>query len=566
MDPTGSRPKENEDSIRRRKLMMKKKKNEPAAGTGTGSSANTQEQLEGELIPDNFFYHTSQPFTSQEMTRLDKWLFKEKNNNSNINCGNEGDSDSFYENVAHKLRKEHHENPTAREKDSALLSTCVPRSAKDIKLYHRDRLASQHEFTKQESLAILEGVEETTGVATDVRREGHNRAGHDDGDGEADERNTDSTWENPDWEKICERVQEVHRNSRSGSSSNNTNPGQEGEIQNVGGCEDSPTIITPYKCMVHYKTKLRRRPGGSFTPEEDELLLRYIAAMGPQFIWGTLEIADLTSRLFPNKPVRRIYERTHCSQWHPLSKDTMWTKEEEQKLVLAMKVYSEVGSTANCESESGGDRDVTMRATSNRSGNDGDNDSTEEGISDEQHMETEQSTKTRIALEKAAIRKAAMHFHPQRQLYKVVKKWERSFSPRFSYRPFSKEEDARLLKVVKSSAAATPFSEIAKQHFPNRISDQLSQRWTKIAPDKDVVEKLVPFMIRSGVKRGLVAMKSSTSNTTNNETASGNEGHNNDTVRDDDNNGALFEPNDFVVEVLPNQGLVSKPKDNTKDS
>eukprot|EP00536_Pseudo-nitzschia_multiseries_P005663 jgi/Psemu1/238718/estExt_Genewise1.C_1080086 len=188
--------------------------------------------------------------------------------------------------------------------------------------------------------------------------------------------------------------------------------------------------------MVHYKKKLRRRPDGSFTPEEDELLLRYIAAMGPQFIWGITEIADLATRLFPTTHIRRIYERTHCSQWHPLSKDSIWTKEEEQKLVLAMKVYSD------------------------------------------------QSART--ALEKKAIRKAATHFHPQRQLYKVVKKWERSFSPRFSYKPFSKEEDLRLLEIVKSSAANTPFSAIAKQHFPNRSSDQLYQRWTKIAPDKDV--------------------------------------------------------------------------------
>merc|ERR1719343_607979 len=79
--------------------------------------------------------------------------------------------------------------------------------------------------------------------------------------------------------------------------------------------------------------------------------------------------------------------------------------------------------------------------------------------------------KARLASEKAALRKTSAHFHPYRQAYKVAKKWERSFSPRFSYKPFSKEEDRKLLAAVRSSAATTPFSEIARRHFPDRSSD-----------------------------------------------------------------------------------------------
>ncbi|OEU21035.1 hypothetical protein FRACYDRAFT_152939, partial [Fragilariopsis cylindrus CCMP1102] len=164
-----------------------------------------------------------------------------------------------------------------------------------------------------------------------------------------------------------------------------------------------------------------------------EFILRYVAAMGPQFMWGYPQIADLASRIFPYKVSRRIYERTHWSQWHPLSKDTMWTKEEEMKLVLAMKIYSDTGEN-----------------------------------------------------KKISLRRAAAHFHPIRQPYKVSKKWERSFSPRFSYKRFSKEEDTKLLEVVRSLAATTHFSEIARKHFPDRSTDQISQRWNKIAPDKDI--------------------------------------------------------------------------------
>ena len=97
----------------------------------------------------------------------------------------------------------------------------------------------------------------------------------------------------------------------------------------------------------------------------------------------------------------------------------------------------------------------------------------------------------------------------------------------------------------------TPFSEIAKKNFPDRSSDQLSQRWTKIAPDKDVVKKFVPSMVRSGFKRGLLSTKSGIISVSPGE-ATNSEGDNgNNTVQN--RSGALFDPSDFVVEVLANK-------------
>ena len=589
VDPTGSRPKENLDMIRRQAFMMKKNNvvvvdidndNDNAISTTTMTTTTTneinpdntvctnnptdtakiqqQQQQQQERIQDTFFYHTSHPFTCQEKARLDKWLLRksstsssssnsnknvadpgeENNNNTNID-GNGGDDDddddghdkssnSYYENIAQKLREEHHENPAARKRDQSLLPTAAPRTTEDIRMYHRHHLSSRYKFSKRESLIILEGVAGTASTATSttvtgklpvaIREEEDQQSifwNIDDDDGDGEDNHDKKKALKPDWELICNRVIEEHHRVES-----TKNLSQKKETN-----DDRPyvSLITPYKCMVHYKTKLRPQPNGSFTSEEDEFILRYVAAMGPQFMWGYPQIADLASRIFPYKVSRRIYERTHWSQWHPLSKDTMWTKEEEMKLVLAMKIYSDNGENSTS-------------STSSTGGND----------ADEEQMNQKQA----VALEKISLRRAAAHFHPIRQPYKVSKKWERSFSPRFSYKRFSKEEDTKLLEVVRSLAATTHFSEIARKHFPDRSTDQISQRWNKIAPDKDIVEKLVPSMVHSGVKRGLVARMTATGE----DAPNGSENMDiNNTVKD----GAIFDPSDFVVELAPkdNEGI-----------
>ena len=512
-DPTGSCPNENEDSIRRRILTMKtKQQNGPSSST----TKQQQDQDETIMIPDTFFFHTSQPFTPKERARLHKWLFQDGKYNKWVD-NEDDDSNLFYEGIAHKLRQEHHENLVERKKDKVLLPSCVSRSAEGIRLFHKYCLASRYEFTKEESLVILESVEE---AATIVAAASLQKGAASQNNGEEStqlstidhNKESDMEW-NPnqaiDWQKICHRVLELHLRRQSSSGPRNAMN------------DFSP--ITPYQCMVHYKRKLRPQPDGSFTPEEDELLLRYIAVMGPQFVWGYQEINDLASRIFPHKTSRRIYERTHFSQWHPLSKDTIWTKEEEMKLVLAIKIYS--------------DTDVHSGVNS------GGEELSEEPLA--QNLE-----KARLALEKAALRKASAHFHPYRQSYKVTKKWERSFSPRFSYKPFSKGEDAKLLASVRSSAAATPFSEIAKKHFPDRSSDQLSQRWAKIAPDKEFVRKYVPSIVRSGLKRGLLSTK------TRNDVAATGEATTSEQSRDNSSrSGALFHASDFVVEVIEDEAV-----------
>merc|ERR1712238_267371 len=201
-DPTGSRPKDNEDTIRRHAFMMKSNffvhdnddaiatatatvtvneinSNDTAAYTNTINGTATNQERE-KKIPDTFFHHTSQPFTVQEKSRLDKWLLqKSSSNSSSSNADNtdtrknskdfdaiDDDDDhnsdsSYYENIAQRLREEHHENPANRKRDKSLLPTAVPRTAEDIRMYHRHRITSQYKFSKRQSLIILECVANT---------------------------------------------------------------------------------------------------------------------------------------------------------------------------------------------------------------------------------------------------------------------------------------------------------------------------------------------------------------------------------------------------------------------
>ena len=473
-DPTGSVPRDNEDSVWRRQLMMKQRNPTPSA-------SSSQENAE-ELVPDSFFYHTAQPFTPKEKTFMDKHLFQDGNNHSNYINNRDNASNAFYEDVAQKLKEGHHEDALERWKDKAIFATCLPRSAEDIRMYHKDCLVSKYEFTKEESLAILEGVEEAKTKLAAPKPPASS-------DSDSEESTTNASKEEsdgPDWHNICDKVLDVHKRK-----------------QNITGDDFIP--ITPYRCMMHYKRKLRAQPGGTFTPQEDELMLRYMAAMGPQFVWDYQQITDIGSRLFPFKPAKRLYERTLFSQWHPLVKDKPWTIDEQMKLVLAMKIYN-----------------------SNPPNN-------------EAAASTQKQEKARLALEKAALRKTSAHFHPYRQSYKVGKKWDRTFSPRFNYKPFTPADEAKLLAAVRSSSVETPFSEIAKKHFPDRSSDQLYQRWIAIAPDQEVLKKYVPTLMRSGLKRGLLSTKGAAEETTAEASSAPND------------NKAIFDPSDFVVEMLGNE-------------
>ncbi len=581
VDPTGSRPKDNPDVIRRRQwrreeLSMaalqvrvpppsdRREGRADEEGSGTFATAATGEAAAVPVVASRtrtgglFFYHTSPPYTKQERAILDKLLSPSTLGDeaattaiaTNATAPDTGPPPPLrsYHDVARRLQEE---METAGAK-SARLPTALPRTARDVQLYHQRLTASHYAFSREQSALIIEHVrrqaqqhddeqpppaaancndDEGTVAGAGVDGGGACAGGRKGGgssindDGGDDHDRADCTVHHgttmrasptrkrrrPDWVAISEALLEDYYRSKrqpqppppaaaaGGAPTGDENVDGDDGIHNNNSQQldgdDSlslpivpPPPITPYQCMVHYKTRLLQQmqmadegtahrspatlaaPKPFFTPEEDELLLRYIAAMGPQFVWDMQQISHLSARLFPGKTPRQLYERTTFSLWNPLA--TMgvaeggtnhededdytaglyWTRAEEQKLVLAMKIYS---------------------ASPNDEVGDDDNDDD----SDESILQGGKGNNKATA-PISAIRRAAAHFHPQRPFDRVARKWERSLNPKLSQHPFTTQEDTKLLDVVRASSPTQNFGEIAREHFPNRSRTQIYQRWS----------------------------------------------------------------------------------------
>ena len=119
-------------------------------------------------------------------------------------------------------------------------STHIPRTSIQCRLAYLNFASSsinKSKFTKKESLKILEWV--------------HKHKDH------------------PPWEKVAQSLE---------------------------------TNRTPWQCFQHYQNtlngKLKTR---LWTVEEDELLLKYIAAQGPQYVVNISNAEDISRRFFPDR-------------------------------------------------------------------------------------------------------------------------------------------------------------------------------------------------------------------------------------------------------------------------
>ena len=73
------------------------------------------------------------------------------------------------------------------------------------------------------------------------------------------------------------------------------------------------TLRTPFQCFRHYRTKFDVKTCRPWTRYEDELLLKYMATSGPQFVLNKAKAADLARRFFPDRSVRQVMLRAHSS-------------------------------------------------------------------------------------------------------------------------------------------------------------------------------------------------------------------------------------------------------------
>jgi len=209
---------------------------------------------------------------------------------------------------------------------------------------------------------------------------------------------------------------------------------------------------TAWECFVAYQTRLRPVVQQKWTLPQDQLLLKYMAAAGPQFVIDSESVSHLATRLFPNKSKANLLTRINHSLVNPNLKRDNWEEEEERKLAVLMKIYRD--------------------------------------------YRPELQTSTAKVASGGALYLAGTHF-PGRSSKSVSDKWNRSLNPEYSTRPFTKEEDNRLLSVMKQQQAVAPtgnsrgesigWTDLCRQYFPNRHPQRLANRWSEIASDNDIL-------------------------------------------------------------------------------
>jgi len=97
---------------------------------------------------------------------------------------------------------------------------------------------------------------------------------------------------------------------------------------------------TPWQCFQYYQTSINPSiPCKEWTPEEDELLLKYIAAKGPHYVVNITNCEDISKTLFPDRASKQLYIRANYTLMNPNLTTGLWNMEQERKLALCMKVY-----------------------------------------------------------------------------------------------------------------------------------------------------------------------------------------------------------------------------------
>lgn len=100
---------------------------------------------------------------------------------------------------------------------------------------------------------------------------------------------------------------------------------------------------TPWQCFAHFRSIIQnpvtmRCP--PWTADEDELLLKYLAIQGPQFLLQGDAAVQACITLFPHRNTRQLIARAQSTLINPNYIHDAWTTDEKRKLALLMRAYS----------------------------------------------------------------------------------------------------------------------------------------------------------------------------------------------------------------------------------
>ena len=199
---------------------------------------------------------------------------------------------------------------------------------------------------------------------------------------------------------------------------------------------------TPWTCFSQYRSSLQtpatRCP--PWSPEEDELLLKYLAVHGPQYLHQGDTLTQICKNIFPLRNTKQLTLRAQSTLINPNYIHADWDTDEKRKLALLMRVYSnEVNPINSCS--------------------------------------------------------RTVHY-PNRAKKGVAEKWIKTLDPALSHRPLTAQEAEGL----SSSGQWSPG--VAKM-FPNRSCNNLKKRWTELADEKSVATHCANTLISKKLgKRG----------------------------------------------------------------
>lgn len=106
------------------------------------------------------------------------------------------------------------------------------------------------------------------------------------------------------------------------------------------------TNRTPFQCFKYAQRKLLCNPL-PWNREDDELLLKLIAASGPQIVLNNHTATFICHKFFPHFSRANILHRCNETLVNPNLENKRWSEEEERLLVLGMRVFSEAESPIN---------------------------------------------------------------------------------------------------------------------------------------------------------------------------------------------------------------------------
>jgi hypothetical protein len=215
--------------------------------------------------------------------------------------------------------------------------------------------------------------------------------------------------------------------------------------------------LSGWDCLVAYYRKSRaplvqlRTTSTAWTFHEDEFVLNYLAAAGPQTVIDSKNslIQNTLLSLLCGKSKKQLFNRVNQSLLNPNMTKNDWSEYEERRLPICMKIY---------------------------------------------YSPNQQDCNQLYC--------ASTHCHG-RGSKSVVDKWNRSINPEYSTRPFTREEDDALLLVMRSSLSQNApndrvgeqcqkhmgWTDLSLKFFPNRHPQRLQNRWSELATDQDIINR-----------------------------------------------------------------------------